>query len=93
MIRGKVLATPPHDSVLERLPHPVTRRPRHADVVPLAVVNDEGKLRDLHELERRTLQLMLLLVNLYAPVCAISATVYGGNVFIYNKENTHNVGN
>ena len=58
MIRGQVLATPPHDAVLERLPHAVTGRPRHADVVPLAVVDEEGQLRDLQRLERRTFPLM-----------------------------------
>lgn len=47
MVRGQVLAAAPHHAILEGLPDAVAGRPRHADVVPLAVVDKERQLGDL----------------------------------------------
>lgn len=49
MIWRQVLPAPPLDSVLKSLPDAVAGCPGHADVVPLAVVDEERQLRHLQQ--------------------------------------------
>lgn len=56
MVGSQILAAPPLDSILKGLPDPIAGGPGHADVVPLAVVNEERQLRHLEEVNEHKLE-------------------------------------
>lgn len=56
VIRSQILPAPPLDSILKSLPDPIAGGPGHADVVPLAVVNEERQLRHLEEVKEHELE-------------------------------------